>query len=163
MKKFSEYIKVNEELEEQTLLNVIATYKPTHEVKAKIPREWDNDDLKNFLVDKYSSNMPSAPEISEQKFGVNAENIVDAQFNFDEVIDNSTYEGDVDFSVEDKDLVNVIIKNFTFTIIFDSFKIKTFNSSTIYQDLSKIFKATDGNGGGKYPCELRVSVKYNTT
>lgn len=164
MKKFSDYIRtINEELTEYTLVNVTATYTPVHDMIVKIPREWEEEDIKNYLIDKYSVVMPSSPDKSEKCFGVNAENIADASFSFDEIVDNSTYEGDDAVKLcpddtKDDALVTVILKGFKFVIIFDTFKINSYNTSSIAQDLNKIFVATEDNND--YPCQFKVNTEY---
>lgn len=171
MKSLKQFI--NEAVDIYRLTEVIATYfVQPDEIILQAPETYDESDIQIYMDDMWLKELPSNPENAEKAFGINADSITDAHFEYDtfehlDVEPKEYIEWDAEYdsktSNNDTKLEYFKLKNLKYIITFDRFDLTDVNDNNVKHELNKIFKAAQSNYENKYPIEIQFdeySLKY---
>lgn len=134
------------------------------EIILQAPETFQESDIQQYMDDRWLNQLPSGQDYSENFFGSNFENIIDAHFEYDtfEHIDVEPKEyikWDVKYDVkktkDDVKLDYFKIKNLKYFIEFDRFDMVDTTDDTVDEQLKDIFKATESNDANEYPIEIK--------
>lgn len=167
MKHLTEYIeehRIQEDLNEPIVKNVIATYKRKDgSLLVQVPDSYNEDDLQKYIDDRCSANMPSDENNIEDLFGENAQHITDAYFEYEKlsVPQNSTVKPDLEWDKRydtrnDKEvnLMTYSLDEFKYHMTFDEFKLTNMNDEEVKPILEDIFKSAESTQS--HPWEIEI-------
>ena len=163
MKTLKNYI--YEAVEAYRLNYVKAEYdvQPT-EIILQAPETFQESDIQQYMDDRWLNQLPSGQDYSENFFGSNFENIIDAHFEYDtfehiDVEPKEYIEWDVKYDVkktkDDVKLDYFKIKNLVYIIEFDRFDMVDTTDDTVDDQLKDIFNAAESNDANEYPIEIK--------
>ena len=166
MKDIVKFIK--ESVSVYRLNKVIAKYlvQPS-ELIFQAPETYSESDIQIYIGDKYLNEMPSYTEYAYNFFGINADNIIDAHFEYDtfshvdvEPKDYIKWDSRYDLKVyKDIKLEYFKLSNIKYIIEFDRFDILNGSKDNVENVLKEIFMATVSNDNNKYPIEISLDPK----
>ena len=161
MKNIVKFIK--ESVEVFRLNKVIAEYTvQPDEIIFQAPETYSESDIQIYIGDKYLNDMPSYIDYAEKFFGTNADNIIDARFEYDtfthidiepkEYIEwDSKYDSKIG---DDVKLDYFKVNNMKYIIEFDRFDMTDTADDTVKDNLIQIFKAAESNKENEWPIEI---------
>ena len=171
MKRLTQYIL--EAVDIYRLTEVTATFfVQPNEIILQAPETYSESDLQIYIGDKWLNDLPSGQNYAKKLFGINADSINDAYFEYDtfEHIDvepkeyiewESKYDSKT--SNDDVNLHYFKLKNLKYIISFDRFDLTDVDDDTVEDKLDEIFEAAQSNYDNKYPIEIQFdkdSLKY---
>lgn len=171
MRTIQEYIMESE----NTRLNYVTVTYDCHPTEYYIsaPESYQESDVQQYMNDKLLNELPSSQNYADIFFGVNADNIYDAYFEYTDFSREETTSEHVDLpwdshyvvkpeNAEDK--LNVFkVTNLKYIIKFDRFDLVNVSSTNIQKTLEQIFDTTVSNDINNYPIELSLNnenIKY---
>ena len=163
MKTFSKYI--NEDVDVYRLNEVKAVYDvDPQEMIIQAPETYQENDVHQYIDDKYLQELPSFTDYAEKLFGKNCDNISDAYFEYDtfehlsvEPKDYIEFETKLDSknTSEDVKLDYFKLTNVRYIILFDRFDLIDVDDDTVKEKLVDIFVAAESNNENEWPIEIK--------
>ena len=125
----------------------------------ELPEEYQDEEVNQYLIDMFGESMPSNDTLSKKYFGNNANNIIDARFEFEEKKEakeglHCTFE--FDESIDDKykgdtdHLKKYELTNLRYIIDWSEFDVINTSDDGLMYDLWDIFKRTKSSNIVKY-------------
>lgn len=176
MKQLVEYIKeslatnspfaLNEDRDQTIRLNdfeVIWKVKDPENRKGifviEVPEDYTDDDINQYISDLLLESMPSDDDLAKEYFGANADNIIDARFEFEKKEDakdglHCTFGFDKslddNFKGEQDNLKKYALENLRFIVDWSEFDVTNTSDDGLLYDLWDIFKRTRSSNIVKY-------------
>ena len=176
MKQLVEYIKeslatnspfaLNEDRDQTIRLNdfeVIWKVKDPKNQKGifviEVPEDYTDDDINQYISDLLLESMPSDDDLAKEYFGANADNIIDARFEFEKKEDakdglHCTFGFDKslddNFKGEQDNLKKYALENLRFIVDWSEFDVTNTSDDGLLYDLWDIFKRTRSSNIVKY-------------
>lgn len=186
MKRLTDYIKEENEqsaLDIYKIYNLVAKYNchPTKLTESDIiifeaPDNWNEDDIQQYLQDRFFSYLPGNEKFSDNFFGVNKDNIFDIYFEYEkfEHIDKIGNNIDIKFSSEysrtkndSEDLGCFKLTNLKYVIKFEEFDLTNIDDDyNAKEEIIKIFKNAESNSLNNYPLYIKFDayhIEYQKT
>lgn len=164
MKDIVKFIK--ESVSVYRLNKVVAKYlvQPS-ELIFQAPETYSESDIQIYIGDKYLNEMPSYTEYAYNFFGINADNIIDAHFEYDtfshvdvEPKDYIKWDSKYDLKVyKDIKLEYFKLSNIKYIIEFDRFDMENVTDDDVKDKLIDIFKSPESNNANKWPLEIKFN------
>ena len=171
MKSLKQFI--NEAVDIYRLNSVVAKYfVKQDEVIFQAPESYSESDIQIYIDDKWLKDLPTAEKYAKKFFGVNADSIIDAHFEYDtfehlNVEPKDYIEWDVKYDSknvkDDVKLEYFKVKNLIYIIEFDRFDLTDATDDNVQEKLVEIFKAAESNNNNKYSVEIQFdenSLEY---
>ena len=146
------------------LNEVVATYFVSpDEIILQAPETYSESDLQIYMDDLWLDELPSGDDYAKKFFGINADSISDAHFEYDtfehidlEPKDYIEWKSDYDTKnvSDDVKLDYFRFKNLKYIITFDRFDLTETTNDNVEENLIKIFDITSSNTTNKYPIEI---------
>ena len=125
----------------------------------ELPEEYQDEEVNQYLIDMFGESMPSNDTLAKKYFGNNANNIIDARFEFEEKKEakeglHCTFE--FDESIDDKykgdtdHLKKYELTNLRYIIDWSEFDVINTSDDSLMYDLWDIFKRTKSSNIVKY-------------
>lgn len=125
----------------------------------ELPEEYQDEEVNQYLIDMFGESMPSNNTLAKKYFGNNANNIIDARFEFEEKKEakeglHCTFE--FDGSIDDKykgetdHLKKYELTNLRYIIDWSEFDVINTSDDGLMYDLWDIFKRTKSSNIVKY-------------
>ena len=125
----------------------------------EVPEDYTDDDINQYISDLLLESMPSDDDLAKGYFGANADNIIDARFEFEKKED--TKDGlhctfDFDKSLDDNykgeqdNLKKYALENLRFIVDWSEFDVTNTSDDGLLYDLWDIFKRTRSSNIVKY-------------
>lgn len=125
----------------------------------EVPEDYTDDDINQYISDLLLESMPSDDDLAKGYFGANADNIIDARFEFEKKED--TKDGlhctfDFDKSLDDNykgeqdNLKKYALENLKFIVDWSEFDVTNTSDDGLLYDLWDIFKRTRSSNIVKY-------------
>lgn len=125
----------------------------------EVPEDYTDDDINQYISDLLLEIMPSDDDLAKGYFGANADNIIDARFEFEKKED--TKDGlhctfDFDKSLDDNykgeqdNLKKYALENLKFIVDWSEFDVTNTSDDGLLYDLWDIFKRTRSSNIVKY-------------
>lgn len=125
----------------------------------EIPEDYTDDDINQYISDLLLESMPSDDDLAKEYFGANADNIIDARFEFEKKEDakdglHCTFDFDKSlddsFKGEQDDLKKYALENLRFIVDWSEFDVTNTSDDGLLYDLWDIFKRTRSSNIVKY-------------
>ena len=125
----------------------------------QIPNDYTDDDVQQYLSDLMLESMPSNEDLAKEYFGINADHIIDARFEYEKKEDakedlHCTFEFDKNlddqYKGEDNDLKKYALVNLRYIIDWDQFDVSNTSDDGLMYDLWDVFKRTKSSANVKY-------------
>lgn len=125
----------------------------------EVPEDYTDDDINQYISDLLLESMPSDDDLAKGYFGANADNIIDARFEFEKKEDSKdglhcTFEFDKslddNFKGEQDNLKKYALENLRFIMDWSEFDVTNTSDDGLLYDLWNIFKRTRSNNIVKY-------------
>lgn len=161
MKDIVKFIK--ESVNVYRLNKVIAEYLvQPEELIFQAPETYSESDIQIYIEDKYLNEMPSYTEYADKFFGTNADNIIDAHFEYDsfshvdvEPKDYIEWDSKYDSKIsKDVKLDYFKLSNIKYIIEFDRFDMDNVTDDDVKDKLIDIFKSSESNNANNWPLEI---------
>lgn len=125
----------------------------------ELPEEYQDEEINQYLIDMFGESMPSNDTLAKKYFGNNANNIIDARFEFEEKKEakeglHCTFE--FDESIDDKykgdtdHLKKYELTNLRYIIDWGEFDVINTSNDGLMYDLWNIFLRTRSTSYNKY-------------
>ena len=170
MKTLKQFIKeslIKEENEEFSINNVVVTYDCPSSFFIQIPSKYSESDMQIYLDDKLLNKLPGSPQFAKNFFGKNAQNIIDAYFEYDSISEamgkdqkaDLIWDEKYDNSINDSSELTIYqISNLKYTIEFEKFSFNnTINNTTVRKTFENLLQTTVSNYVNKYPIEISLN------
>lgn len=125
-----------------------------------IPKDYNKEEVSQYLSDLLLDNLPCDEDFATQYFQGNADNIIDAYIDIEDISElhdatkHITFEYDKsignDFNSVDEETINVVCKNVRLIIDFEYFDIINLSVNQTNSILWNIFKRTVSNNNTVY-------------
>lgn len=161
MKDIVRYIK--ESVDVYRLNKVVAEYLiQPEEIIFQAPESYSESDIQIYIGDKYLNDMPSFMDYADKFFGTNADNIIDARFEYDtfthvdvEPKDYIEWDSKYDSKIsKDVKLEYFKLTNVKYIIEFDRFDMENVTDDDVKEHLISVFKAAESNDANEWPLEI---------
>ena len=125
----------------------------------EVPEDYTDDDINQYISDLLLESMPSDDNLAKKYFGANADNIIDARFEFEKKEDakdglHCTFGFDKslddNFKGEQDDLKKYALENLRFIVDWSEFDVTNTSDDGLLYDLWDIFKRTRSSNIVKY-------------
>ena len=125
----------------------------------EVPEDYTDDDINQYISDLLLESMPSDDDLAKEYFGANADNIIDARFEFEKKEDakdglHCTFGFDKslddNFKGEQDDLKKYALENLRFIVDWSEFDVTNTSDDGLLYDLWDIFKRTRSSNIVKY-------------
>lgn len=125
----------------------------------EVPEDYTDDDINQYISDLLLENMPSDDDLAKEYFGANADNIIDARFEFEKKEDakdglHCTFEFDKSlddsYKGEQDNLKKYALENLRFIVDWSEFDVVNTSDDGLLYDLWDIFKRTKSSNIVKY-------------
>ena len=125
----------------------------------EVPEDYTDDDINQYISDLLLESMPSDDDLAKEYFGANADNIIDARFEFEKkeyAKDglHCTFEFDKslddNFKGEQDNLKKYALENLRFIVDWSEFDVTNTSDDGLLYDLWDIFKRTRSSNIVKY-------------
>lgn len=125
----------------------------------EVPEDYTDDDINQYISDLLLESMPSDDDLAKEYFGANADNIIDARFEFEKKEDTKdglhcTFEFDKslddNFKGEQDNLKKYALENLRFIMDWSEFDVTNTSDDGLLYDLWNIFKRTRSSNIVKY-------------
>lgn len=125
----------------------------------EVPEDYTDDDINQYISDLLLESMPSDDDLAKEYFGANADNIIDARFEFEKKEDSKdglhcTFEFDKSlddsFKGEQDNLKKYALENLRFIMDWSEFDVTNTSDDGLLYDLWNIFKRTRSSNIIKY-------------
>lgn len=125
----------------------------------EVPEDYTDDDINQYISDLLLESMPSDDDLAKEYFGANADNIIDARFEFEKkeyAKDglHCTFEFgkslDDNFKGEQDNLKKYALENLRFIVDWSEFDVTNTSDDGLLYDLWNIFKRTRSSNIVKY-------------
>ena len=125
----------------------------------EVPEDYTDDDINQYISDLLLESMPSDDDLAKEYFGANADNIIDARFEFEKKEDakdglHCTFDFDKSlddsFKGEQDDLKKYVLENLRFIVDWSEFDVTNTSDDGLLYDLWDIFKRTRSSNIVKY-------------
>ena len=125
----------------------------------EVPEDYTDDDINQYISDLLLESMPSDDDLAKEYFGANADNIIDARFEFEKKEDakdglHCTFEFDKslddNFKGEQDNLKKYALENLRFIVDWSEFDVTNTSDDGLLYDLWNIFKRTRSSNIVKY-------------
>ena len=125
----------------------------------EVPEDYTDDDINQYISDLLLESMPSDDDLAKEYFGANADNIIDARFEFEKKEDakdglHCTFGFDKslddNFKGEQDNLKKYALENLRFIVDWSEFDVTNTSDDGLLYDLWDIFKRTRSNNIVKY-------------
>lgn len=125
----------------------------------EVPEDYTDDDINQYISDLLLESMPSDDDLAKEYFGANADNIIDARFEFEKKEDakdelHCTFEFDKslddNFKGEQYNLKKYALENLRFIVDWAEFDVTNTSDDGLLYDLWDIFKRTKSSNIVKY-------------
>lgn len=125
----------------------------------EVPEDYTDDDINQYISDLLLESMPSDDDLAKEYFGVNADNIIDARFEFGKKEDakdelHCTFEFDKslddNYKGEQDNLKKYALENLRFIVDWSEFDVANTSDDGLLYDLWDIFKRTKSSNIVKY-------------
>ena len=125
----------------------------------EVPEDYTDDDINQYISDLLLESMPSDDNLAKKYFGANADNIIDARFEFEKKEDakdglHCTFDFDKslddNFKGEQDNLKKYALENLRFIVDWSEFDVANTSDDGLLYDLWDIFKRTRSSNIVKY-------------
>lgn len=125
----------------------------------EVPEDYTDDDINQYISDLLLESMPSDDNLAKEYFGANADNIIDARFEFEKKEDakdglHCTFEFDKSlddsYKGEQDNLKKYALENLRFIVDWSEFDVVNTSDDGLLYDLWDIFKRTRSSNIVKY-------------
>lgn len=125
----------------------------------EVPEDYTDDDINQYISDLLLESMPTDDDLAKGYFGANADNIIDARFEFEKKEDakdglHCTFSFDKslddNFKGEQDNLKKYALENLRFIVDWSEFDITNTSDDGLLYDLWNIFKRTRSSNIVKY-------------
>ena len=125
----------------------------------EVPEDYTDDDINQYISDLLLESMPSDNNLAKKYFGANADNVIDARFEFEKKEDakdglHCTFGFDKslddNFKGEQDDLKKYALENLRFIVDWSEFDVTNTSDDGLLYDLWDIFKRTRSSNIVKY-------------
>ena len=125
----------------------------------EVPEDYTDDDINQYISDLLLESMPSDDDLAKEYFGANADNIIDARFEFEKKEDakdglHCTFGFDKslddNFKGEQDNLKKYALENLRFIVDWSEFDVTNTSDDGLLYDLWDIFKRTRSSNIVKY-------------
>ena len=125
----------------------------------EVPEDYTDDDINQYISDLLLENMPSDDDLAKGYFGANADNIIDARFEFEKKEDakdglHCTFYFDKslddNYKGEQDNLKKYALENLRFIVDWSEFDVTNTSDDGLLYDLWDIFKRTRSSNIVKY-------------
>ena len=125
----------------------------------EVPEDYTDDDINQYISDLLLESMPSDDNLAKKYFGANADNIIDARFEFEKKEDakdglHCTFGFDKslddNFKGEQDNLKKYALENLRFIVDWSEFDVTNTSDDGLLYDLWDIFKRTRSSNIVKY-------------
>ena len=125
----------------------------------EVPEDYTDDDINQYISDLLLESMPSDNDLAKKYFGANADNIIDARFEFEKKEDakdglHCTFGFDKslddNFKGEQDNLKKYALENLRFIVDWSEFDVTNTSDDGLLYDLWDIFKRTRSSNIVKY-------------
>ena len=125
----------------------------------QIPNDYTDDDVQQYLSDLMLESLPSDEDLAKEYFGINADHIIDARFEYEKKEDakeglHCTFEFDKNlddqYKGEDDDLKKYALVNLRYIVDWDQFDVSNTSDDGLMYDLWDVFKRTKSSVNVKY-------------
>ena len=125
----------------------------------EVPKDYTDDDINQYISDLLLESMPSDDNLAKKYFGANADNIIDARFEFEKKEDakdglHCTFDFDKslddNFKGEQDNLKKYALENLRFIVDWSEFDVTNTSDDGLLYDLWNIFKRTRSSNIVKY-------------
>lgn len=125
----------------------------------EVPEDYTDDDINQYISDLLLESMPSDDNLAKEYFGANADNIIDARFEFEKKEDvkdglHCTFEfdksSDDNYKGEQDNLKKYALENLRFIVDWSEFDVVNTSDDGLLYDLWDIFKRTKSSNIVKY-------------
>ena len=125
----------------------------------EVPEDYTDDDINQYISDLLLESMPSDDDLAKEYFGVNADNIIDARFEFEKKEDAKDglhcifgFDKSLDdnFKGEQDNLKKYALENLRFIVDWSEFDVTNTSDDGLLYDLWDIFKRTRSSNIVKY-------------
>ena len=170
MKALTQFIKeslIKEENEEFSINNVVVRYDCPSNYFIQIPSKYSESDMQIYLDDELLNKLPASKEFARKFFGKNADNIIDAYFEYDSIAEalgkdqkaDLVWDEKYDNSINDSSELTIYqISNLKYTIEFEKFSFdNTIDDTNVRTTLETLLQTTVSNSINKYPIEISLN------
>ena len=125
----------------------------------EVPEDYTDDDINQYISDLLLESMPSDDDLAKEYFGANADNIIDARFEFEKKEDakdglHCTFEFDKSlddsYKGEQDNLKKYALENLRFIVDWSEFDVVNTSDDGLLYDLWNVFKKTKSSNIVKY-------------
>ena len=125
----------------------------------EVPEDYTDDDINQYISDLLLESMPSDDDLAKEYFGANADNIIDARFEFEKKEDakdglHCTFGFDKslddNFKGEQDNMKKYALENLRFIVDWSEFDVTNTSDDGLLYDLWNIFKRTRSSNIVKY-------------
>ena len=125
----------------------------------EVPEDYTDDDINQYISDLLLESMPSDDNLVKKYFGANADNIIDARFEFEKKEDakdglHCTFGFDKslddNFKGEQDNMKKYALENLRFIVDWSEFAVANTSDDGLLYDLWDIFKRTRSSNIVKY-------------
>lgn len=125
----------------------------------EVPEDYKDDDINQYISDLLLESMPSDDDLAKGYFGANADNIIDARFEFEKKEDakdglHCTFDFDKplddNYKGEQDNLKKYALENLKFIVDWSEFDVTNTSDDGLLYDLWDIFKRTRSSNIVKY-------------
>ena len=125
----------------------------------EVPEDYTDDDINQYISDLLLESMPSDDDLAKEYFGANADNIIDARFEFEKKEDTKYglhctfgFDKSLDdnFKGEQDNLKKYALENLRFIVDWSEFDVTNTSDDGLLYDLWDIFKRTRSSNIVKY-------------
>lgn len=128
----------------------------------EVPEDYTDDDINQYISDLLLESMPSDDDLAKGYFGANADNIIDARFEFEKKEDakdglHCTFDFDKslddnynNYKGEQDNLKKYALENLRFIVDWSEFDVTNTSDDGLLYDLWDIFKRTRSSNIVKY-------------
>lgn len=125
----------------------------------EVPEDYTDDDINQYISDLLLESMPSDDDLAKGYFGANADNIIDARFEFEKKEDakdvlHCTFDFDKslddNYKGEQDNLKKYALENLKFIVDWSEFDVTNTSDDGLLYDLWDIFKRTRSSNIVKY-------------
>lgn len=170
--KFKSLVRyLKEELESNTVQNLVVTYKVLPDkITLQCPNNYSEDLVTQYLQDLWFNDLPGGDDTKDKLLGVNAEKLIDVYLQYEDFShskDKINAGKDIEWDSKkdpdnDQELEWFSLSNITYNLSFEEFTLKESENDDTDSLLEKVFKALESNAYNKYPIEIKFDkVEYD--
>lgn len=125
----------------------------------EVPEDYTDDDINQYISDLLLESMPSDDDLAKEYFGANADNIIDARFEFEKKEDakdglHCTFGFDKslddNYKGEQDNLKKYALENLRFIVDWSEFDVVNTSDDGLLYDLWDVFRRTKSSNIVKY-------------